>query len=98
MSKIAFIILDVQQRNIRIAPPTYLPQLAKTINKARSSGVKIINITVSFRPGHPECHPRNKTFGAAAANNILVAGSEDAAMPAEIANVLSHPYPLSECH
>jgi hypothetical protein len=58
-----------------LLPPTYLPLLHKTITTARPQ-VKILYITVSFRPGHPEIVLSNATFSAVQkANNLFVAGS-----------------------
>jgi nicotinamidase-related amidase len=86
MSKTALLVIDVQKGNlIRLPNPTlYVPKVAHTITTARSSGVKIIHVTVSFRPGHPEIHPRNKSFGKAAAANLYVNGTDEVSVPAEL--------------
>jgi len=77
MSKTALLIMDVQAGNIpRVSvPPTYLSLMASTIYSARASSIKIIYVTISFRPGHPEISPSNPVFGAAAKSNLFVSGT-----------------------
>lgn len=67
-------------------PPTYLPLMSDTINTARSAGVKIIYIILSFRPSHPECSPRNPIFGGALAmTNAYVATAPETVIHPSIA-------------
>ena len=47
---------------------------------ARDAGMMVIHVVVAFRPGHPEVSPRNPLFSWAKANEVLVAGSEGAAI------------------
>jgi nicotinamidase-related amidase len=77
MSKTALLIMDVQAGNVTRVPipPSYLPLMASTIATARASSVKIVYVTISFRPGHAECSPSNPVFGAAAKLNAFVSGS-----------------------
>jgi len=86
MSQTALLILDVQNGILARASPSisYIPLLAQTVSRARTSGIKIIHVNVSFRPGHPEIHPRNKSFSRIAASNSFVEGSDSASVPAEI--------------
>ena len=77
MSKTALLIMDVQAGVLSQVslPPTYLPLMASTIATARASSVKIIYVTISFRPGYPDISPSNVVFSAAAKNNVFIAGS-----------------------
>jgi nicotinamidase-related amidase len=54
-----------------------VPDLLAT---AREAGMLVIHVGVAFRPGHPEISPRNSVFSAVKSNNMLVAGSEGAAI------------------
>ena len=71
--------MDVQAGNVRRVsiPPTYLSLMASTIAAARSSSIKVIYVTLSFRPSHPEISSSNPTFFAAAQSNAFVTGSPD---------------------
>ncbi|KAH6662758.1 isochorismatase family protein [Halenospora varia] len=88
MDKTALLIMDLQAGNLAQInlPSTYLPLVAKTISTARSH-VKIIYITVSFRPGYPEIASSNKTFSAAAKLNLYVTGSPETLIPESIAPI-----------
>jgi len=90
MSKIALLVIDVQKGNLARLPNAkeYVPRVAHTITTARTAGVKIIHVTVSFRPGHPEIHPRNRTFGRVAAANLYVTGTDEVSVPAELVRPL----------
>ncbi|TVY33991.1 Peroxyureidoacrylate/ureidoacrylate amidohydrolase RutB [Lachnellula cervina] len=90
MAETAFLVMDIQAGIIARAslPPTYLPTLSRTITTARASpSLKIIYITVAFRPGHPEVSPRNALFGPAAAANLYVSGTPSTAIDPSIAPV-----------
>ncbi|WP_406126563.1 cysteine hydrolase family protein [Streptomyces sp. NBC_00989] len=64
MSEQALLVMDVQRMIVdRYPDPAYLPRLRKAIDAARASGVRVIYVTVGFRPGAPEISPRNKLFG-----------------------------------
>ena len=60
----ALLVMDVQRVIVdRYPDPDYLPRLRKAIETARANGVRVIYVTVGFRPGAPEISPRNKLFG-----------------------------------
>ena len=60
----ALLVMDVQRMIVdRYPDPDYLPRLGKAIETARANGVRVIYVTVGFRPGAPEISPRNKLFG-----------------------------------
>ncbi|WP_405947973.1 cysteine hydrolase [Streptomyces prunicolor] len=64
MSEQALLVMDVQRMIVdRYPDPAYLPRLRKAIDTARANGVRVIYVTVGFRPGAPEISPRNKLFG-----------------------------------
>lgn len=90
MSTTALLVMDIQNGLIAspkfTPPPTYLPLLHKTIDTARPH-MKIIYVKVSFRPGHPEIDLSNPTFGAAAKNNLFVAGTPDTEIEPSIAPI-----------
>jgi nicotinamidase-related amidase len=54
--------------------PGYLSRLSQAITAARAAAVPLVYVTISFRPGHPEISPRNRTFAAAAASGAYVEG------------------------
>jgi nicotinamidase-related amidase len=87
MDKTAFLIMDVQGGTVPLVPipQAYLPLMADTINSARSAGVKIIYIIVSFRPSHPECSPRNPIFGRLARSNAYVTATPETTIHPSIA-------------
>lgn len=69
MSETALLVQDVQNGalDLNVDPSKledYLARLASTIAAARKAGIKIIYIIASFRPGHPEIHPRTKCSAA----------------------------------
>jgi nicotinamidase-related amidase len=60
----ALLVMDVQQAVVaRYPDPDYLPRLRTAIDAARAAGLPVVYVTVGFRPGAPEVHPRNKMFG-----------------------------------
>ncbi|WP_328683370.1 cysteine hydrolase [Streptomyces sp. NBC_01261] len=64
MSEQALLVMDVQRMIVdRYPDPAYLPRLREAIDTARANGVRVIYVTVGFRPGAPEISPRNKLFG-----------------------------------
>ncbi|MEV6499225.1 cysteine hydrolase family protein [Streptomyces prunicolor] len=64
MSEQALLVMDAQRMIVdRYPDPAYLPRLRKAIDTARANGVRVIYVTVGFRPGAPEISPRNKLFG-----------------------------------
>jgi len=88
MDKTAFLVMDFQAGTVGRAPlpPNFLSLLSKTINTARPL-VKIIYVTVAFRPGHPEVASSNCVFGPAAKGNAFVAGSPETQIEPSIAPV-----------
>jgi nicotinamidase-related amidase len=76
MTSTALLIMDVQQGIVdRFAGDEgYLPRLAGAADAARRAGIRIIYVTVAFRPGYPEVSPRNKSFGAIAGTGRMTDG------------------------
>ena len=68
MTPTALLIMDVQQGIVdRFASDeTYLPRLASAISAARAAGIRVIYVTVAFRPGYPEVSEHNRSFAAIA--------------------------------
>jgi nicotinamidase-related amidase len=54
--------------------------MADVASRARDKGVLIIHATVQFRPGHPEVSPANPSFAAIKAADLLVQGTDSAAI------------------
>ena len=77
MNATVLLVMDVQRGIIERFDddPGYLQRLSSAINAARSEGIPVVYVTISFRPGHPEISPRNATFAAAAASGGLVDGT-----------------------
>jgi nicotinamidase-related amidase len=89
MNTTAFLVMDTQVGMLSRStfPPHYLPLLRKTITAARPH-MKIIYVTVSFRPGHPEIAPTSMSaFVAGKKNNHFVAGSPETAIHPDIAPI-----------
>lgn len=86
MTKTALLVMDYQAGIIgrMPLPPDHLERLAKTIDTARPH-VKIIYVTVAFRPGHPEVAPSHPTFAAVSKTNSFVAGSPETQIDPAIA-------------
>lgn len=69
----ALLVMDVQDGIVeRIGDPGLIERVSEAIGGARAAGVRVIYVVVGFRPGHPEVHPRNKSFGAIAQSGGLV--------------------------
>jgi len=64
MRTTALLVMDVQQGIVsRFAGDAeYLPRVARAIAAARQAGLRVIYVTVGFRPGYPEVSARNKSF------------------------------------
>ena len=74
--------MDVQNSIVsRYPDPDYLPRLRTAIDAARAAKVKVIYVTVAFRPGYDEIHPRNKIFGG------MPARAAGTAVPSEASEV-----------
>lgn len=69
MDRTALLVMDVQRGIVgRFGDDhAYLRRLATAIDAARAAQIPVIYVVVSFRPGHPEISPRNRTFAAAVA-------------------------------
>lgn len=52
-----------------------LSVLPKLLAAARSAGMRVIYVVVSFRPGYPEVNPRNPIFSLIAESRLFQAGS-----------------------
>lgn len=77
MSQQALLVMDVQRMIVdRYPDPDYLPRLRKAIETARTNGVRVIYVTVGFRPGAPEISPRNKLFGRLAGVTLPAAAAQ----------------------
>ncbi|MEV6541520.1 isochorismatase family cysteine hydrolase [Streptomyces sp. NPDC051665] len=77
MSEQALLVMDVQRVIVdRYPDPAYLPRLRKAIDTARANGVRVIYVTVGFRPGAPEISPRNKLFGRLAGASASAAATQ----------------------
>ena len=56
--------MDIQKTMMTFLPDPE-PLLAKidtAVDTARAVGIEVIYVVLSFRKGHPEIHPRHKTF------------------------------------
>ena len=52
---------------------------------ARDAGMMVIHVVVAFRPGHPEVSPGNLLFSGLKADEMMVAGTEGAAIHPAVA-------------
>ena len=64
MASTALLIMDVQQSIVDRfrGEAGYLPRLATAADAARGAGIRVMYVTIAFRPGYPEVGPRNPTF------------------------------------
>ena len=62
----ALLVMDFQKAVLQRLedPAKILQKMAKAIAHARSNGIPVIYVVVSFRPGAPEIGNRNKSFSA----------------------------------
>jgi nicotinamidase-related amidase len=89
MATTALLVMDIQVAMVkRVAlPETFLPLLRKTIDAARPH-VKIIYVTVAFRPGHPEISSTaHASFREGAKHNLFVSGSPGTEIEPSIAPI-----------
>ncbi len=66
-SRTALLIMDVQRQIVSRYPAdsgSFLARVGKVAEAARSAGIQVIYVIVSFRPGYPEISPRNLSFTA----------------------------------
>ena len=77
MDETVLLVMDVQQGIVEHvdADPGYLDRLATAVTAARAAGIRVIYVTIGFRPGHPEIGASSRTFAAAAAAGRFVEGS-----------------------
>jgi nicotinamidase-related amidase len=52
-----------------------LAKVSTMLDAARSAGVKVVYVSVKFRPGHPEVSPYTGPFQAVVVTNALVEGT-----------------------
>ena len=53
-----------------------LQRTAEVLDRAREAGIRVVYVTVAFRPGYPEVSPRNQRFGALTQSGRFVAGAD----------------------
>jgi nicotinamidase-related amidase len=89
----ALLIMDVQQGIVdRFAGEEgYLPRLATAITAARGAGVRVIHVTVTFRPGYPEVSDRNKSFAAVTGTGRYTEGDPAVAIHPAVAPAPGEP-------
>lgn len=91
----AVLLMDFQNDQVGRVPEeerkTLLAAAKTMLATARKTGMAVIYITVGFRPGYPEVHPRNKLFSMVKAGGRLQLNtpateihSEVAAAPGEV--------------
>ena len=87
MTSTALLIMDVQQGIVdRFASDEgYLTRVAGAATAARDAGIRVIYVTVGFRPGYPEVSDRNKSFGAIAGTGRFTEDDPGRAIPAAVA-------------
>lgn len=80
----ALLVMDVQQGIAgRYGDPTeYLSRVGRAVAAARSAGIRVIYVTVSFREGRPEISRRNKMFQAIAATGFVTGDASTSVHPA----------------
>jgi nicotinamidase-related amidase len=87
MTATALLIMDVQQGIVdRFASDEqYLPRLASAIGAARTAGIRVIYVTVTFRPGYPEISERYRSFAAIAGTGRFTDADPAAGVPPAVA-------------
>ncbi|KPI08736.1 isochorismatase hydrolase [Actinobacteria bacterium OK074] len=66
MAQSALLVMDVQRSVVHrfgAAATEYLPRVRQAVDAARTAGVPVIYVVVSFRPGAQEISESNKMFG-----------------------------------
>jgi nicotinamidase-related amidase len=81
------LVMDVQQSIVeRVAGDgDYLARMAAAIDAARGAGIRVIYVTVAFRPGYPEVSQRNKSFAAVTGTGRYTEGGPGARVHPAIA-------------
>ncbi|KAK4238355.1 putative isochorismatase hydrolase protein [Achaetomium macrosporum] len=88
-NRTALLVLDLQKgimAHFGDEAPSYLARAAHTINTARSAGVKVIYVTTTFRPGHPDVSKNNLSFArlSAMGGNGFIEGDPSVAISPEV--------------
>lgn len=80
----ALLVMDLQPGILGRYASTddYLARVGGGIAAARKAGIKVIYVTVSFRPGRPEVSSRNKMFSSGAAAAFVTGDPSTAVHPA----------------
>ncbi|MGF6507057.1 cysteine hydrolase family protein [Paraburkholderia sp. 32] len=91
-SKSALLVMDYQIDTLgKFMAPTdsseVLSLMPKLLAAARSAGMLVIYVVVSFRPGYPEVSPRNSIFSFIAKNGLCQASSPGAQIHPAVAPV-----------
>lgn len=87
MGATVLLLMDLQQGILdRVETKSeYLERINEARNAARAAGVRIIYVTIHFRPGHPETSHRNMSFAKVASFGGFVEGDKAVAIPPAIA-------------
>jgi len=87
MTPTALLIMDAQQGIVErfAGDEGYLTRLGAAITAARGAGLRVIYVTVAFRPGYPEVSGGNKTFAAIAGTGRFTDGDPGARVHPAIA-------------
>jgi len=80
----ALLVMDVQMGILGryASPEEYLSRVARAVAAARTAGIKVIYVTVSFREGRPEVSTRNKMFSALSQLRLVTGDQSSAVHPA----------------
>ena len=71
----ALLVMEVQRGVVaRLGDAGMLDRLSRAIGAARAAGLRVIHVTVGFRPGHPEVSARNRSFSALRDSGRFAAG------------------------
>lgn len=64
--KKALLVMDMQKGILQNLPQaeSFVPHVAKAIDKARKNHIPVIYVVLSFRPGLPEINDNNRRFSA----------------------------------
>jgi nicotinamidase-related amidase len=88
----ALVIGDVQVGLVgAMGAEDLVGRLRACADAARANGVAVVFVVVRLRPGHPEVHPVNAGFLAAAASGMFEEGSDGAALHPGLGAVLGEP-------
>ena len=87
MNTTALLVMDVQRGIVdRYAQDAgYLARLRRAVDAARTADIRIIYVTVRFRPGYPEVSPRNKSFATLSQTTAFSEGDPATAIHPDVA-------------